>query len=309
SPRPLPVLVKSRGLAFCLLHLRCSLSSQQSCPSDRPSRVSLLSNRHGSPSSHPAHLSQPSNPALCAVGSGRLGVGLFLEKVEGAVCSRRSRAGAPTWSGCWRREAPAPPVLPEPPFSGWPSAGAVGARPLSVPGPRRAFPVGPPGAGLEAVSFGQERLASETSLSAEQVYNWFANYRRRQRVLLQRAEPAPDVAADAGAGARGPVAPRPSSCPDLGSGRGDRPLWSGGREENGPVQSPETTQEPWEPLALSLDFSGDETMPKPLASRICGPAQWQSPEHVPGGVSRHEWWPSRTTGGQLPGDTATTTGS
>ncbi|XP_070371866.1 anomalous homeobox protein isoform X2 [Equus asinus] len=112
----------------------------------------------------------------------------------------------------------------------------------------------------------RERLASETSLSAEQVYNWFANYRRRQRALLQRAEPAPDVAADAGAGARGPVAPRPSSCPDLGSGRGDRPLWSGGREENGPVQSPETTQEPWEPLALSLDFSGDETMPKPLAS-------------------------------------------
>lgn len=44
---------------------------------------------------------------------------------------------------------------------------------------------------------------------------------------------------------------------------------SGGREENGPVQSPETTQEPWEPLALSLDFSGDETMPKPLASRYC----------------------------------------
>lgn len=87
--------------------------------------------------------------------------------------------------------------------------------------------MGPPGAGLEAVSFGQERLASETSLSAEQVYNWFANYRRRQRALLQRAEPAPDAAADAGAGARGPVAPRPSSCPDLGSGRGDRPLWSG----------------------------------------------------------------------------------
>ncbi|XP_023503948.1 anomalous homeobox protein isoform X2 [Equus przewalskii] len=129
----------------------------------------------------------------------------------------------------------------------------------------------------------RERLASETSLSAEQVYNWFANYRRRQRALLQRAEPAPDAAADAGAGARGPVAPRPSSCPDLGSGRGDRPLWSGGREENGPVQSPETTQEPWEPLALSLDFSGDETMPKPLASRSLQGAEiyQEGPGHGP----------------------------
>ncbi|XP_004430153.1 PREDICTED: anomalous homeobox protein [Ceratotherium simum simum] len=113
----------------------------------------------------------------------------------------------------------------------------------------------------------RESLASETSLSAEQVYNWFANYRRRQRALLQRAEPAPDAAADPGARARVPHAPGPPGRPRVGSGRGHRPLWSAGPEENGPVQSPETTQGPWEPLALSLDFSGDETMPQPVAPR------------------------------------------
>ncbi|XP_058387134.1 anomalous homeobox protein isoform X1 [Diceros bicornis minor] len=129
----------------------------------------------------------------------------------------------------------------------------------------------------------RESLASETSLSAEQVYNWFANYRRRQRALLQRAEPAPDAAADPGARARVPYAPRPPGRPRVGSGRGHRPLWSAGREENGPVQSPETTQGPWEPLALSLDFSGDETMPQPVAPRSLQGAEMyqEGPGHGP----------------------------
>lgn len=37
----------------------------------------------------------------------------------------------------------------------------------------------------------QEALAAETSLTVEQVYNWFANYRRRQRAGLQCLEPQP----------------------------------------------------------------------------------------------------------------------
>lgn len=39
--------------------------------------------------------------------------------------------------------------------------------------------------------FPQEALAAETSLTVEQVYNWFANYRRRQRAGLQRLDPQP----------------------------------------------------------------------------------------------------------------------
>ncbi|EFB16374.1 hypothetical protein PANDA_012318, partial [Ailuropoda melanoleuca] len=42
-----------------------------------------------------------------------------------------------------------------------------------------------------------------------------------------------------------------------------------GREEDGPAQSRETTQGPWESLALAPDFSGDETLPKPLPARYC----------------------------------------
>lgn len=47
---------------------------------------------------------------------------------------------------------------------------------------------------------------------------------------------------------------------------------STGGEERGPAQPTETTtQGPWEPLALTSDFSGDETVPKQLAPRYCHP--------------------------------------
>lgn len=50
-------------------------------------------------------------------------------------------------------------------------------------------------------------------------------------------------------------------------------------EENRPAQSPVTTRGPWEPLVLTQDFSGDETMPTPLASRYCRPHRpW---DHLP----------------------------
>lgn len=75
---------------------------------------------------------------------------------------------------------------------------------------------------------GQENLALETSLTVEQVYNWFANYRRRQRALVQRPEPAPeDTVEDPSVREKGPDRPQPSSHPHLGSACVDRPQWPG----------------------------------------------------------------------------------
>ncbi|KAB0400560.1 hypothetical protein E2I00_011868, partial [Balaenoptera physalus] len=65
-------------------------------------------------------------------------------------------------------------------------------------------------------------------------------------------------------------AERPTGQPHLGSGCVGRPQWSG-PEESGSAQTQETTQGPWEPLVLTPDFSGDETMPKSLAPRYCHP--------------------------------------
>ncbi|KAF6080428.1 anomalous homeobox [Phyllostomus discolor] len=102
----------------------------------------------------------------------------------------------------------------------------------------------------------RESLAAETSLTAEQVYNWFANYRRRQRAGLQRPEPAGDTAED-------PLQPSRHRRPCFGCVH--RPRWSG--EENGHAWPLATSHSQWEPLALASDFSGDATMPKPLIPR------------------------------------------
>ncbi|KAL2767937.1 anomalous homeobox protein isoform 2 [Daubentonia madagascariensis] len=112
----------------------------------------------------------------------------------------------------------------------------------------------------------RENLALETSLTTEQVYNWFANYRRRQRALHQHTEPAQKATAeDPSVRERHPDPLQPSGDPHVDSGFVDRSQWPEGHEENGPPQSPETTQGPWEPLALAPDFPGDETISKPLA--------------------------------------------
>ncbi|XP_045880129.1 anomalous homeobox protein isoform X1 [Meles meles] len=114
----------------------------------------------------------------------------------------------------------------------------------------------------------RENLALEMSLSAEQVYNWFANYRRRRRALLQRRPPTPeDAAVDLRVRETAPEPQQPPGQPRLGSGGAARPQWPAGPEEDEPAQSRETTQGPWESLALAPDFSGDETLPKPLPPR------------------------------------------
>uniref|UniRef100_A0A4X1SQH4 Homeobox domain-containing protein n=1 Tax=Sus scrofa TaxID=9823 RepID=A0A4X1SQH4_PIG len=108
----------------------------------------------------------------------------------------------------------------------------------------------------------REDLALETRLTTEQVYNWFANYRRRQRALAQRGAPAQEAAKDPRAREAGS---QPADHPHLGRGSLDRPQGPAPPEESGPVQTQQTPQEPWKPLALSPDFSREEAVPMSLA--------------------------------------------
>ncbi|XP_039735061.1 anomalous homeobox protein isoform X2 [Pteropus medius] len=150
----------------------------------------------------------------------------------------------------------------------------------------------------------RENLALETTLTEDQIYNWFANYRRRQRAGLLRARPAAgDTSEDPGASGGRLEAPQPSRHRRLGPGSADRPQWpasgwhlsitklplpsdglSTGGEERGPAQPTETTtQGPWEPLGLTSDFAGDETMPKQLTPRSLqgGEMYQEGPGHDP----------------------------
>ncbi|XP_040830647.1 anomalous homeobox protein-like [Ochotona curzoniae] len=103
----------------------------------------------------------------------------------------------------------------------------------------------------------RESLALETSLTAEQVYNWFANYRRCQRSLLQHVQPAQRVVAED---------------PSTKERRLDRWChWSAWPRDGVPPQSPDALQRPWEALALVTDLPGAETISRPLAPRYCCP--------------------------------------
>lgn len=84
--------------------------------------------------------------------------------------------------------------------------------------------------------WGQENLALETGLTAGQVYNWFANHRRRQRFLLQRGEQALQMVPEAtSAKDRGLEPLPPSGHPCVGSGFVSKPLWSGEWQGPNPV--------------------------------------------------------------------------
>ncbi|XP_066111178.1 anomalous homeobox protein [Saccopteryx bilineata] len=97
----------------------------------------------------------------------------------------------------------------------------------------------------------RETLAAETSLTPDQVYNWFANYWWRQRAGLQRVEPAGDASEEL---------LLPSGHRHVGFGWAHQPPWSAGGDNDGPAQS--LVQ--WKPLALRSDFSGDKTVPRPV---------------------------------------------
>ncbi|XP_049750978.1 anomalous homeobox protein-like [Elephas maximus indicus] len=113
----------------------------------------------------------------------------------------------------------------------------------------------------------RETLSSETSLSEEQVYNWFANYRRKRRALLQHVELAEGKAAQGpDAWGRGLDPPCPSGDPHADPWCRDRSQ-SSGREEMGPPWSPETTKGLWAPLVPALGLPGDKRFSKPLAPR------------------------------------------
>lgn len=106
-------------------------------------------------------------------------------------------------------------------------AGPHDAPAALCPGPLVPAPRLRSGLGKRRVVSAQEDLASETRLTTEQIYNWFANYRRRQRALVQRAALARDSAEDRTAREAGPSPPQPTGQPHLGSGCVDRPQWSG----------------------------------------------------------------------------------
>ncbi|XP_007951473.1 anomalous homeobox protein [Orycteropus afer afer] len=110
----------------------------------------------------------------------------------------------------------------------------------------------------------RDTLSSETSLSAEQVYNWFANYRRKRRARLRGAGPAPATTSTQG---EGPEPPRPSVDPCADPQRVDRPRGPGGRKEGEPAWAPEASRGPWAPLAPCPDLHRDEMRSEPAAPR------------------------------------------
>ncbi|XP_004384293.1 anomalous homeobox protein-like [Trichechus manatus latirostris] len=132
----------------------------------------------------------------------------------------------------------------------------------------------------------RETLSSETSLSEEQVYNWFANYRRKQRALLQSVESSQGTSAEGpGVWGRGPEPSHPSGDPHADPQCVDRSQWSGEWPEKGPPRSPEATQGQWAPLAPALDLPGDEMLSRPLVPS--GTPQSKYLEEGPGTSSGH----------------------
>ncbi|XP_012878480.1 PREDICTED: anomalous homeobox protein, partial [Dipodomys ordii] len=74
----------------------------------------------------------------------------------------------------------------------------------------------------------RETLALETGLTAKQVHNWFANYRRRQRYLLHRVDPAQQAISEVRSTKEwDPTLLQPSCNPCGDSELVGRPQWSG----------------------------------------------------------------------------------
>ncbi|XP_074058365.1 anomalous homeobox protein [Macrotis lagotis] len=112
----------------------------------------------------------------------------------------------------------------------------------------------------------RERLAFEMGLQVHQIYNWFANYRRRQRLSLQRQ------------GQHEGGEPVPETQPSLDPGPCNLQP-EAGFQGNVHLGAPKAPLGPcelaWEPPILDLKCPQEEGLTKPLDGRFMGSSEMQ----------------------------------
>ncbi|KAL6085954.1 hypothetical protein STEG23_016202 [Scotinomys teguina] len=107
-----------------------------------------------------------------------------------------------------------------------------------------------------------KELALETGLSPEQVYNWFANYRRRQKACVLHTERDQEATSEiSSANKSGPEVLQLSEHHHRSA---TMPQWSARCEGSGTLQSPEATQELPGLQSLAVNFPGDNTTSQSL---------------------------------------------
>ncbi|MEJ1281351.1 hypothetical protein NN561_012301 [Cricetulus griseus] len=132
-----------------------------------------------------------------------------------------------------------------------------------------------------------EKLALETGLTTEQVYNWFANYRRRQRALLLHMPRAQEASSEVSSAKESGPQPlqlsgyhHKSVAVSPGSVRGEG-SWT--------LQSSEISPRSQGPQYPASSFSGDYKTSQPLAfsvspmvdSSVAAPESWMMPLMLP----------------------------
>ncbi|XP_028717125.1 anomalous homeobox protein-like [Peromyscus leucopus] len=154
-----------------------------------------------------------------------------------------------------------------------------------------------------------EKLASETGLTPEQVYNWFANYRRRQKALLlhmQRAQETTSEVSSAKESGPEPVQlsgylSRVCGCVPVVSLRSCSQLgrrqtlmhsslfcFAARSEGSGTLQPSETPQGSQGSQPPAVSFSGDNTTSQALAFSLCPPATGSS--MLDSSMASHDFW-------------------
>ncbi|XP_031219069.1 anomalous homeobox protein [Mastomys coucha] len=110
-----------------------------------------------------------------------------------------------------------------------------------------------------------EKLASETGLTTEQVYSWFANYRRRQKALLQHVARAQEATSEVSRA--DDHVPEPVEFSENHRESLTVSQCSAASEGSGTLQSPENPQRFKRLKSPALPFSGDYTTSQPLGLR------------------------------------------